>query len=418
VTGEWLVLVESNTTGSGQLFCARARRLGLRPVVFARDPTRYPYLIADAVDIRVLDTADALALGQACAALGPIAGVTSSSEYFVAAASELARQLGLPHPDPGAVTRCRDKGIQRFTLRAGGLAGPDFDVVGTPAEAAAAAARLGMPVVVKPCSGSGSVGVRRCACPDEVFAAASAILDGDPAQLGIPQQRQVLVEQYLDGPEYSVETFDRQVVGITAKHLGPEPHFVEIGHDFPAMLADSQQADLTGQALRALDVLGLGWGPAHLELRLTRHGARIVEVNPRLAGGMIPRLVQEATGVDLIALTVARAAGRPVELTASLRRAASIRFLLLEKAGTPCEPAGLALAAAVPGIVAATFTGPTGSPVTVRHTFRDRVGYVISAGQDGVDAARAADHALAQIELRLEPGNVPDLTVAKGRSSQ
>jgi len=36
----WLILLESNTTGSGRLFCAAARRLGLRPVVFTHDPGR------------------------------------------------------------------------------------------------------------------------------------------------------------------------------------------------------------------------------------------------------------------------------------------------------------------------------------------------------------------------------------------
>ena len=47
MTGGWLALVESNTTGSGRLFCSCARRLGLRPVLIARDPDRYPYVRAD-----------------------------------------------------------------------------------------------------------------------------------------------------------------------------------------------------------------------------------------------------------------------------------------------------------------------------------------------------------------------------------
>ena len=46
----------------------------------------------------------------------------------------------------------------------------------------------------------------------------------------------------------------------------------------------------------------------------------MVEVNPRLAGGMIPRLVEEATGVDLIALLVARVAGdRPAPVATRAR---------------------------------------------------------------------------------------------------
>ena len=61
----WFVLVESNTTGSGRLFCARAREFGLTPVVLARDPQRYPYLATDRIDTRGVDTTDPAAVREA-----------------------------------------------------------------------------------------------------------------------------------------------------------------------------------------------------------------------------------------------------------------------------------------------------------------------------------------------------------------
>ncbi|MEO6702606.1 MAG: ATP-grasp domain-containing protein, partial [Jatrophihabitantaceae bacterium] len=340
-----LVLVESNTTGTGRMFCERARGLGLRPIAFVRDPARYPYLDQDGVDVRQLDTTDPDALLRAARQLaGQVLGVTSSSEYFIATASRLAGQLGLPHPDPMAVTACRNKAEQRALLRHAGLPGPDFELVRSPADAVAAAERIGWPVVVKPPTGSGSVGVRLCTDPAQVSAAAAAILAADLATAGIPEQDSVLVEQYLTGPEFSVECFDRQVIGCTAKHLGPQPYFVEVGHDFPAPLDEPATAELAEAALAGLAALGLGWGPAHVELRRTPAGPRIVEVNPRLAGGMIPRLVLEATGIDLIELTVARAAGLPVEIVPSRDRTAAIRFLLAARSGTLTEVSGLELA--------------------------------------------------------------------------
>src|SRR5262249_26081514 len=160
------------------------------------------------------------------AALGAaarIAGVTSSSEYFIAIASEVAGSFGLPHPDPDAVRACRYKGTQRARLRDAGLPGPRFAVACSAAGAAGAvvaAARIGLAVGVKPVAGSGSIGVRRCAELTEVESAARAVLDADPAELALPAQEAVLVEEYLTGAEYSVETLDDRVVGITRKHLG------------------------------------------------------------------------------------------------------------------------------------------------------------------------------------------------------
>lgn len=273
----------------------------------------------------------------------------------------------------------------------------------TVADAVAAADRIGYPVVVKPVAGSGSVATRRCGHPDEVAQAAATVLTADPAALGLPPQEAVLVEEYLTGTEYSVETFDDEVVGITRKYLGPEPYFIEVGHDFPAPLSPGDRQAVADTAVAALRALGLGWGPAHVELRLTPTGPRIVEVNPRLAGGMIPRVVTEAIGVDLIRLTVARAAGRPEKPAPVREQAASIRFLVAAHAGRLVEVAGVAAARAVPGVVHVEITRPPGSALVLRHSFQDRLGYVIATGRDHREAAAAADAGREALTVRITP---------------
>jgi biotin carboxylase len=403
MTAPWLVLVESNTTGSGRLFCSCARRLGLRPVLLARDPGRYPYVAADDVEHRVTDTGSAAGVLAACRDLpGTVAGVTSSSEYFIATAAEAARALGRPHPAPEAVRACRDKQAQRVALSAAGVAGPAFAAARDPAEAAAAAARIGFPVVVKPASGTGSIAVRRCETPAQVRAAArDAFGRPDPA---LPPQQAVLVEQYLAGAEYSAELVDDQVVGITAKRLGGEPYFVETGHDFPAARPAAEVKAIGETAVAAVRALRLGWGGAHVELRSGPAGPPgVVEVNPRLAGGMIPRAVQEATGIDMIFHVVAAAAGRPEPLRATAARYASIRFLLAREQGTLAEVLGVAEARHVPDVVEVGVTAPLGQPAGPRHSFRDRLAYVIAAADRPDQAARAAEAALGCLTARVTP---------------
>ncbi|MFL6130020.1 MAG: ATP-grasp domain-containing protein [Mycobacteriales bacterium] len=402
------VLVESNTTGSGRLFCRAAVRAGLRPVLLARDPDRYPYVRADGIDARVVHTGSVAAVLAACAELpGPVAGVTSSSEYHIGTASEVAGRLGLPHPDPDAIRACRDKASQRARLAAAGLPGPAFAAARSPGQAADAAAAVGFPVVVKPVAGSGSIGVRRCATRASAAAAAEAILAGAGKAVGtgLPPQHTVLVEAYLAGAEFSVETFDDRVVGVTRKHLGPEPSFVETGHDFPAPVDPAVAASLGEAAVAALRALGLGWGAAHVELRLTAGGPRVVEVNPRLAGGMIPRMVQEATGIDLIALLVARVAGARPEPLPTRAGAASIRFLVATSAGRLAGVGGVSQARGVPGVVEVGVTAPDGQEVLVRGSFQDRLGYVLAADPagDGAGAARAADAGLRLLVPDLVP---------------
>ena len=232
--------------------------------------------------------------------------------------------------------------------------------------------------------------------------AARVVLTGDPARLGLPPQDAVLVEEYLSGAEFSVETFDDRVVGVTRKHLGPLPFFVETGHDFPAPVAPAVAAALGATATAALRALGLGWGPAHVELRLSRGGEpRVIEVNPRLAGGMIPRVVQEATGIDLIGATVARAVGRPAPRVPLRSGAASIRFLVADSEGLLTAVDGVAEARRVPGVVEVGLTREPGQIIVPRHSFQDRIGYVIATGTDSTSAARAATAGVLALRARI-----------------
>jgi biotin carboxylase len=408
MSDEWLVLVESNTTGSGRLFCASARRLGLRPVLLARDPARYPYVAADGIDAREVDTASVDAVRGVAGRLGgQVAGVTSSSEYYIGAASEVARALGLPHPDPDAIRACRNKHTQRLRLAAAGVPGPAFAAAGTPASAVNAAERIGFPVVVKPVAGSGSIGTRLCESAVAVHDAAAAVLAADPAALALPPQDAVMVEAKLDGAEFSVETLDDQVIGVIGKRLGPEPYFVEVGHDFPAPLDRAAQAALERTALDALHALGLGWGAAHVELRYSEPaGARLIEVNPRLAGGMIPRMIQEARGIDMIFHMVAKAAGRATAPRPGRSRPAAIRFLVAPHAGRLVEVAGVAAARRVPGVVEVGLTCRPGQDVVLRQSFQDRLGYVIATAEGGNVAAQAADDGVRALEARIAPASV------------
>lgn len=401
--GPWFALLESNTTGTGREFCAAARARGLRPVLLTRDGGRYAYVAQDAVATRTLDTADEAAVLTACRELasdGGLVGLTSSSEYYAAPAAAVAGLLGLPAPDAAAVAHCRAKDSQRAAHRDAGVPVPGFRVAASAGEAVAAATALGHPVVLKPVSGSGSVGVRLCRDADETRRWAHALLDGGG---GAPGTDRMLVEEALEGREFSVETFDGEVVAVVAKHLSAPPYYVETGHDVPAALDPDAARALGDTALAALAALGLGWGAAHTELRLTARGPVIIEVNPRLAGGMIPVAVRAALGVDLVDAVVARAAGLPRAAPTPGTGHAAVRFLRLAAEGQVSGVDGLAAALSAPGVVAATASVVTGATVRRTHSFKDRLGCVVATGPDQEAAALRATAAARLISVEFAP---------------
>jgi cysteine synthase A len=261
--------------------------------------------------------------------------------------------------------------------------------------------------VVKPVDDSGSNLVLLCHDHEQVAAQAGRVLSVRENVRGMPTARRVLVEQYARGPEFSVELFGRSgrtdLVGVTRKSVTGGPHFVEHRHLFPAPLDPAVTDALADAARQAVRAAGMTLGATHTEVVLTDDGPAVVEVNPRLAGGMIPELIRLATGVELLEQQLRVAAVLPPDLAPLDTGHAGIAFLLAPHLGVLRAVDGVADAEAVPGVAGVTVTAEVGATVRPPVNAYDRLGYVIARGAtpEEVDAALTA--ALDRIDTRIEP---------------
>jgi S-sulfo-L-cysteine synthase (3-phospho-L-serine-dependent) len=404
VTQPWFAFLESNSTGTGPAFPAAARQAGLQPIMLAENPDRYPFLIAEQIPCLQISTGDLRALRAEMATLvgRGLAGIYSSSEYYAEAAARLASEFGLPGADPDAVAICRNKYRTRQTLDRMDIGVPRFCCATDELQARGFIHDFSLPMVIKPTTGSGSTGVLLCRTRKSAEAHSARILATAVNERGLPIPKEVLIEEYIDGPEFSVETFGTEIVGITRKHLSPEPDFVEIGHDFPAKITDASRRQLTETVLQALRAIGLTWGPAHTEVRLTATGPRIIEINPRLAGGFIPEIVRLATGFNAISATVELASGKQKRMTCCRNLVSSIRFIMCPGQGTVARISGLTEASRVPGLAEIRMYRQPGEAVAVYHDFRDRIGHVIAVAETEAESASRAEDALQRISVELD----------------
>jgi biotin carboxylase len=399
-----IVFLESNTSGTGRLFALTARRLGFTPFVLTNAPDRYSFLSHDAIEFAKCDTSSPGAIDNALQERlnsNHIAGITSTSDYYVDTAARLARSLNLPANDPDAIAACRNKVTQKERLIKHDIPTARFAVVRSHGEALVALTLFSFPVVVKPAAGSGSVGVRLCESFEVASEHASHLLGNTTNERGIPIRPELLIEEFISGPEYSVETFGTNVVGITQKHLGGGGYFVETGHDFPADLPERTCDIISGISTKALGALGLGWGPAHIELRMTSSGPFVIEVNPRLAGGFIPELVRYATGIDLVQETVKLIVGMATSVIGEKLAYASIRFLCAPGNGTIKAIDGVDKAARAPGVVDASLYKSIGDELQVMHDFHDRIGHVIAISDQSNAASENAELAQSMIGISI-----------------
>ncbi|WP_449482940.1 ATP-grasp domain-containing protein [Streptomyces avidinii] len=392
----------------------KATALGIRTVFLQHKDRLLPGQV-EAADVTLLiDYTDWKAAGPLVRTAHEVYGFTrvmSLSEPALETVGRINDLLGLEGTSHEVVRRFRDKLEMRRVLASAGL--PDVAaalVEGTEA-VAAFGEEHGYPLILKPVDGVGSRGVARIDGPQEVSAAweTAAALRGR-TDLELSQFHPVdrfLVEQYIDGPEYSVEAVsakgEHAVVAITEKLTEGA---VERGHAQPARLTDSQESELVAYIGTFLTVMGLRDGLSHTEVRLSSAGPRVIESHDRVGGGRIMDLTRHVHGIDLEEYAVAGPFGLlpPLPAAPAPRTgvAAATRFLTAEP-GEVVEVQGLDEVRAHPGLIGVdpgVAPGDLVRPVTENF---DRLGQLV-AGAGSTDAAVALCEALVdKITIRTRP---------------
>lgn len=236
-----------------------------------------------------------------------VRAVIAASEWGVTAANHLAHALGLPHHLNSHVRARRDKAAMNHALQQAGIPTARTVCVREGENVPSALAGFEFPVIVKPAGSAGADGCVVCTEPAEVSAAVRAGL-GQVNLMGATNGV-MLIQDYLDGPQFIVNT-----VSLGGRHLLSDMHAVRIDqigqrsvlrHSLLVTHLDEQATQLVEFTLRCLDAVGVREGAAHTEVRMTRNGPRLIEVNARIMGAsQQPALYRSALGysqADLVA---------------------------------------------------------------------------------------------------------------------
>ncbi|MFD9129205.1 ATP-grasp domain-containing protein [Kitasatospora sp. NPDC059571] len=390
----------------------RAKALGLTVVLVQhRDKiTAFQTGLADALLMVDYTDWDAVApLADAAHAVWGFAAVLSLTEGGLETAARLNDRFGFPGNGHEVVRRMRDKGLMRRHLAAHGRLSTDFAAVTDRESLLAFGARAGYPFIVKPTGATASFGLLRVADAADTDRVWERIeeMRGRRTDRGstLFTVHEFLMEAYLDGPEFSVESFSfagRHVVVAVTEKLVDEAHFAELGHALPARLDEAAHAAVVAAVTEFLDVMGVTDGPTHTELRLGRRGPAVIESHTRNGGDRITDLVAAAYGIDLVRYGL----GWPLRLVEELpdrpaaAGAACIRFLRPEP-GTVTAVSGPAELAQLPEVLAVQVTVAPGDTVRPLHDNWDRVGHLAVRAAD-TDAAVALCERLAGERIRIE----------------
>jgi biotin carboxylase len=348
--------------------------------------------------------------------------VLGVDDQGVLSAALAAVELGLDHNPPDAVALTLDKAAMRRAFQAAGVPQADFEIVdpGSAGGVAAATRRLRPPVVVKPCSLSGSRGVIRADSAVEAAAAAKrirAILDSETEPPGSP----LLVERFVPRPEVAVEGILRggsvEIITVFDK---PDPLDGPFFEETLYLSPSDLHADLLGAVSHAtadaVTALGLTAGPFHAELRVPGAAAdrpageaagagagsgsgavKVIEIAARTIGGRCSKAMTLQDGSSLEELVIRNAIGAPYP-PPRLASPCGVLMIPIPATGVLESVEGVEAVRRLSGITGVEIMIPVGRPVRALPEGDRYLGFVFAAG-----ATRpVVEAALRQAELLID----------------
>ena len=243
------------------------------------------------------------------------------------------------------------------------------------------------PVIIKPRDNSGSRGVKLSRSKEELAASMSEAFE-------VSRLDTVLVEEFIDGPEYSIESLHydgkSEVIQFTEKKTTEFPYNVELGHIQPANISEENQqkireiVSLIGKALQFENC------PSHTELKINERGIYVIETSPRLGGDYITStLTPLSTGVNLEDQLLHIALGDEIEIQPKQVQYSGVRFFAFEEGRDIKNVPDAGFVKGWPHVVDFSFTLSVGDKVNRITSSLNRYGQLIlqAGNRDAIEEA-------------------------------
>ena len=327
--------------------------------------------------------------------------MSGASDTSVVTVAQLCNVLGLPGHSIEAAINSTDKLKMLQAFSENNVNHPKFQVISRE-EINTAEISVGFPAVSKPVDSSGSRGISFIENEKTVIAA--LLNSADSSQSG-----NVLVEEYMEGPEVSVEMLvidgTPYVLQITDKTTTGAPHFIEIGHCQPSTLDKNIQEEIRAIAKQAVLAVGLVNSVAHVEVKVTSEGVKMVELGARLGGDCISSYLIDNSilGIDMTKAAIKIALGEKNDISQyCFSGDSSVVKFILDEVGEVAEISGINEVASMDGVIKVLCTTKVGDKLSGNSENASRHIYVVARGKTREEAEYICDKALNKIKIRYK----------------
>lgn len=379
----------------------KAKEMGLDVIAVDMNPEAIGFGVPGVVK-EVISTIDTPGIVEA-AKRHQIDGImTLATDMPMRSVAAVAKEMGLVGIDADTALKATNKAEMRKALQVSEVPIPKFYKVASEEEYMEAVKNFTDPFIVKPADSSGSRGI----CEVQDINDQNVIKEAYEYCRPFSRVGDVVVEEYMSGPEVSVETLsingECHVIQITDKFTTSAPHYVEMGHSQPTRHNREVAERIKEVAIAANKAIGIKNGPSHTEIIVTSEGPKIVELGARLGGDCITtHLVPLSTGVNMVECCIKIALGEKPDVELKWNKGSAIRYFQ-QHSGVVKNIKGIEEAEKVDGVKQISIIHGVGEKVMEVTSSGARMGFVIVQDENAEKAVADCYEALDRIKVDFE----------------
>lgn len=241
--------------------------------------------------------------------------IAYASDPAAPTAAYVAEKMGLPTNPYASVEKLCNKDMFRTFLRENGFNTPAAKGYTTEAEAIADISAFEFPVIIKPVDSSGSKGAT-------VLHSAEGLEKAVSFAFSFSRGHRIIIEEFIEKKHPyliggDIFVLDGKVVlwGLMNCHRDIKVNpLVPVGKSYPPVLDEADLENVKNTLQSMAEKLHITSGAMNVELVVDKNG-RVwpIDVGPRCGGNMIPDLLGNIFGVDVVEMSVRAAMGESFE---------------------------------------------------------------------------------------------------------
>lgn len=250
------------------------------------------------------------------------------------------------------------------------------------------------PVIIKPPASNGS--------KDVILVRTNEELQQTLKTAKLP----VLIEEFLEGPQFLIEVVvhdgNIHIVAIIEQEITNGERFIVTGYQYPALLELEQEEALRQEVASIIRTVALRNGSCHLEMRFVNGKWRLIEINPRMSGGAMNRIILAGTGINLVQEIIQLNTGKEPIFQTTKSQAVYAKFITVQSRGRLVKVTGRKRASRRKGVIEVYVKPKKGTVMTRPMSLGNRYAYVIATGETVEEAKANAVNAAQEIRFIME----------------